>query len=82
MIYEKQLDVRILGGKGARKGDANKLEQITGPVVLQVLEVRNVAVPSIQQQADHSRLLRIVFTNGSKKKLLGAEVLGKVDSIQ
>ena len=51
------------------------------PCVLQVLEVRNIAVPSVNS-TDKPRLLSVIFTDGSKKKYKGVEVIGKVDCIE
>lgn len=51
------------------------------PCVLQVLEIRNIAMPSVNQ-TEKPRLLSITFTDGSKKKYKAVEVLGKVDCIK
>ncbi|ORZ15280.1 hypothetical protein BCR42DRAFT_51007 [Absidia repens] len=77
----KDTDLRELTEKGFRKGDLTKLSQLPSPLVLQVLQIQNIAVPSIQH-VEKPRLLRVVFTDGSsKKKWIGAEILGKVESI-
>ncbi|CAO3593090.1 unnamed protein product [Absidia cylindrospora] len=77
----EQTDLRELTEKGFRKGDLTKLSQLPSPLVLQVLQIQNIAVPSIQH-VEKPRLLRVVFTDGSnKKKWIGAEILGQVESI-
>jgi hypothetical protein len=54
---------------------------IPSPCVLQVLEVRNIAMPSVNQ-IEKPRLLSVTFTDGSKKKYKAAEVLGQVDCLK
>ncbi|SAM07761.1 hypothetical protein [Absidia glauca] len=76
----KDMDLRELVDKGFRKGDSTKLSQLPSNVVLQVLQVQNIAVPTIQH-VEKPRLLRVVFTDGSKKKWIGAEILGQMESI-
>ncbi|KAI8330715.1 hypothetical protein BC941DRAFT_361120 [Chlamydoabsidia padenii] len=77
----KDIDLRELADKGFRKGDQTKLDQIPANIVLQVLQIQNIAVPSIQH-VEKPRLLRVVFTDGSKKKWTGAEILGQVESLK
>lgn len=74
------MDIRLLTAKGFNKTGA-KVSQIPSPLVLQVLEVRNVAMPSVNQ-VENPRLLSVVFTDGSNKKYKAAEVLGKVESLK
>ncbi|KAF1804025.1 hypothetical protein FB192DRAFT_1278466 [Mucor lusitanicus] len=76
----KDMDLRLLTTKGFNK-TAEKPSEIPSPLVLQVLEVRNVAMPSVNQ-VEHPRLLSVTFTDGSKKKYKGVEVLGKVDCLK
>ncbi|KAI8089284.1 uncharacterized protein BX664DRAFT_262160 [Halteromyces radiatus] len=77
----KDTDLREICDKGFRKGDLTKRDQLPSPLVLQVLQVQNIAVPSIQH-VEKPRLLRVVFTDGSKKKWIGAEILGPLESLR
>lgn len=74
------MDLRLLTTKGFNK-IAEKPTEIPSPLVLQVLEIRNIAMPSINQ-VETPRLLSITFTDGSKKKYKAVEVLGKVECIK
>ncbi|CAO3611932.1 unnamed protein product [Mucor hiemalis] len=76
----KDTDLRQLSSKGFNKTN-EKVSVIPSPCVLQVLEVRNIAMPSVNQ-VEKPKLLSIIFTNGSKKKYKGVEALGKVDCIK
>ncbi|KAI7870691.1 uncharacterized protein EV154DRAFT_431667 [Mucor mucedo] len=76
----KDTDLRLLSAKGFNKTN-EKLTTIPSPCVLQVLEIKNTAMPSAHQ-AETPRLLSVVFTDGSKKKFKGVEVFGKVDCLK
>ncbi|KAI8053662.1 uncharacterized protein B0P05DRAFT_479561 [Gilbertella persicaria] len=76
----KDMDLRLLSNKGFNK-TAEKVQQIPSPLVLQLLEVRNVAMPSVNQ-TEKPRLLSAVFTDGSKKKYKGVEVFGRVECLK
>ncbi|KAI9473793.1 MAG: hypothetical protein EXX96DRAFT_318080 [Benjaminiella poitrasii] len=78
----KDTDLRLLTKDGFNKTAEKSLKQIPSPVVLQILEVKNVAMPSIHQIDDQSRLLSITFTDGSKKKFKGVEIFGRVNSVK
>ncbi|KAI8384336.1 uncharacterized protein BYT42DRAFT_492763 [Radiomyces spectabilis] len=75
------MDLRQLSSKGFRKGDMQPVSTLPSPLVLQLLEVRNVAMP-LAHQTDAPRLLRITFTDGGKKKWTGVEYFGAVDCIK
>ncbi|KAI8061035.1 hypothetical protein BC940DRAFT_245615, partial [Gongronella butleri] len=77
----QDVDLRDLVDKGFRKGDLTKLDALPSPLVLQVLQIQNVTMPSIHQNVETPRLLRFTFTDGSKKKWIGAEILGRVDGL-
>lgn len=71
------LDLRQIGGEPPSiKGNS----ELAGPLVLELLEVRNVAMPSTHQ-VEKPRLFRVSFTAGGKKKFTGVEFLGPVDCI-
>jgi hypothetical protein len=74
------MDLRLLTAKGFNK-TATKVSEIPSPLVLQVLEVNNVAMPSVNQ-VENPRLLKVVFTDGGKKKFNAAEVFDKVESLK
>ncbi|KAI8364336.1 hypothetical protein EDC96DRAFT_444331 [Choanephora cucurbitarum] len=75
----KDMDLRSISTKGWNK-TGDKITHLPTPLVLQLLEVRNTAMPSTNQ-VEKPRLLSATFTDG-KKKYKGAEVLGKVDSLK
>lgn len=55
-------------GEGGLPEDVsrNKVESITGPVVVQIQKIRNVAAPKSNPESDHSpRLLRLHLTDGT-----------------
>lgn len=58
-----------------------KVTEIPSPCVLQVLEVKNIAMPSVNQ-GETPRLLSVIFTDGSKKKFKAVEVFGKVECLK
>ncbi|KAI7884289.1 hypothetical protein K492DRAFT_38600 [Lichtheimia hyalospora FSU 10163] len=71
------LDLRQIGGEPPSiKGNT----ELAGPLVLELLEVRNVAMPSTHQ-VEKPRLFRVSFTAGGKRKLTGVEFMGPVDCI-
>lgn len=72
---------QIGDGRGFRQDGDPTAKTIPAPLVLQVLEIRNVALPT-SHQVEKPRLLRIAFSDGGKKKILGAEILGPVDQIK
>ncbi|ORZ00530.1 hypothetical protein BCR43DRAFT_433170 [Syncephalastrum racemosum] len=75
-------NLRQIGdGRGFRQDGDPTTKTIPAPLVLQVLEIRNVALPS-SHQVEKPRLLRIAFSDGGKKKIIGAEILGPVDQIK
>ncbi|KAI9308752.1 hypothetical protein BJ944DRAFT_155636 [Cunninghamella echinulata] len=78
----KDIDLRDIADKGFRKGDTiTKVTQLPSPLVLQIVSIQNIALPSIQQFMEKPRLLRVVFTDGSKKKWIGAEMMGQIECI-
>jgi hypothetical protein len=74
------MDLSLLTTQGFNKTN-EKLKEIPSPVVLQVVEVRNIAVPSINQN-DNPRLLQVTLTDGAKKKLKAIELHEKVDCLR
>ncbi|KAI9272364.1 hypothetical protein EDC94DRAFT_511564 [Helicostylum pulchrum] len=76
----KDMDLRLLTTKGFNKTN-EKVTVIPSPCVLQVLEIKNIAMPSTHQ-IENPRLLSVVFTDGSKKKFKAVEALGKVDCLK
>ncbi|KAI8889992.1 hypothetical protein K501DRAFT_282016 [Backusella circina FSU 941] len=63
--HAKDMDLRLLSTKGFPKM-AENINEIPNNVVLQVLEITNVAMPSVHQ-VENPRWLRIVFTDGKRK---------------
>lgn len=74
------MDLRLLTTKGFNK-TSEKLDALPTPLVLQVLEVRNIAMPSVNQ-VEKPRLLSVTWTDGSKKKFKSVESLGKVECLK
>ncbi|KAI9280382.1 hypothetical protein BY458DRAFT_500515 [Sporodiniella umbellata] len=63
--YAKDMDLSLLTSQGFNKTN-EKLKEIPSPVVLQIVQVRNIATPSIHA-GESPRLLQATLTDGHKK---------------
>ncbi|CAO3699313.1 unnamed protein product [Rhizopus stolonifer] len=78
--YAKDMDLGLITSQGFNKKN-DKITEVPSPVVLQVVQVRNIAVPSVNQN-DTPRLLQVTLTDGTKNKWKAIEIHGPVDCLK
>ena len=84
MIVYLQSDLRSIGARSLPTDIARSMDsRVTGPKILQIQKVKNVAVSSTKQQNPSlsKRLIRLQLTDG-KVNISAIEIEGAIDKLR